>query len=316
MRCAVLDDYQGVALSFADWGPLAGRVEPVIFREPFADEDEAAKALAGFEIILAMRERTPFPESLLARLPDLRLLVTTGMRNAAIDVPAARARGVTVCGTRGDKNSTVEIAWGLILNLMRKVSAESQRFRQGLWQGSVGTRLAGRRLGLLGLGELGGRVARVGQAFEMEVEAWSPNLTPERCAELGVTLAESKQALFRRADVISIHLVLSERSRGIVGEAELRAMQPSAYVVNTSRGPLIQRAALARALQEGWIAGAGLDVYDAEPPECDDLFRRLPNVIGTPHIGYVSDAVYRLFYGDAVEDIAAWLDGAPVREIA
>ena len=315
MRCAVLDDYQGVAQSFADWGPLAGRVEPVIFREPFADEDAAAEALAGFPIVLAMRERTPFPESLLARLPELRLLVTTGMRNAAIDMAAAKARGVTVCGTRGDKNSTVEIAWGLILNLMRRVGAESARFRQGLWQGPVGTRLAGRRLGLLGLGEIGGRVARVAQAFEMEVEAWSPNLTEARCAEVGVGLAESKAALFARADVVSIHLVLSERSRGIVGAAELRGMKPSAWLVNTSRAPLVERGALLAALQEGWIAGAGLDVYDQEPPDCDDPLRRLPNVIGTPHIGYVSDAVYRLFYGDAVEDIAAWLDGAPVRVI-
>lgn len=315
MRCAVLDDYQGVALDYADWGPLAGRVEPVLFRTPFGDEDEAAEALQGFEIILAMRERTPFPASLLARLPDLRLLLTTGMRNAAIDVAAARARGVTVCGTRGDKNSTVEIAWGLILNLMRRVAAESARFHQGLWQGPVGTRLAGRRLGLLGLGEIGGRVARVAQAFEMEVEAWSPNLTAERCAALGVGLAESKAALFARADVLSIHMVLSPRSRAMVGEAELRRMKPSAYLVNTSRAGLVDRAALLRALQEGWIAGAGLDVYDQEPPDCDDAFRRLPNVIGTPHVGYVSDAVYRLFYGDAVEDVRAWLAGAPVREL-
>ena len=313
MRCAILDDYQGVALRHCDWGRLEGRVEPVVFRAPYRDEDEAAEALAGFEIILAMRERTAFPAGLLARLPDLRLLVTTGMRNAAIDLAAARAQGVVVCGTRGDKRSTVELTWGLILDGMRQLGAESTRFRQGLWQGYVGRGLAGRRLGLLGLGQIGARVARVAKAFEMEVEAWSPNLTAERCAAEGVALAESKHALVARADVLSLHLVCSERSRGVIGEAELRAMKPSALLVNTARAGLVEPSALLRALQEGWIAGAALDVFDPEPLPAEHPLRRLPNVIGTPHIGYVVEEIYDLFYGDAVDDIAAWLDGAPVR---
>ena len=315
MRCAVLDDYQGVSTRFGDWSRLAGRVEPVPFTRPFASADEAAEALAGFEIVLAMRERTAFPASLLARLPDLKLLVTTGARNAAIDVAAAQARGVVVCGTGGDKSTTCEIAWGLILNLTRRVCAEHARFRQGLWQGPVGMSLHGRTLSVLGLGSIGGMVAQVGRAFGMDVLAWSPNLTEGRAAEAGARLAPSLEALCREADVLSVHLVLSDRSRGILGERELRAMKRTAYLVNTSRAPLVDGAALLRALQEGWIAGAGLDVYEQEPPDCDDPLRRLPNVIGTPHIGYVADGNYRLYFEGAVEDIAAWLDNRPIRVI-
>jgi phosphoglycerate dehydrogenase-like enzyme len=259
-----------------------------------------------------MRERTPFPGALLARLPRLRLLVTAGMRNAAIDLPAAAARGVLVCGTAGLPYPTAELAWGLILSLVRRIPTEDRATRAGRWQESVGLGLNGKTLGVLGLGGLGSRVARIGHAFEMRVLAWSQNLTAERAAEVGATLV-GRDELLARSDVVTIHLVLSERTRGLLGARELALLKPSAYLVNTSRGPIVDEAALVRALRDGTIAGAGLDVFDEEPLPLDHPLRRLPNTVITPHLGYVTEETYRIFYGQALEDIQAYLGGEPIR---
>jgi phosphoglycerate dehydrogenase-like enzyme len=310
MRVAVLDDYQGVALSYGDWEGLDAEVE--VFTDHLAGDDEVVERLAPFEVVVAMRERTPFPRARIERLGNLRLLVTTGARNASIDLEAAREHGVTVCGTGYAAQSTAELAWGLILAVTRRICAEDARVRAGGWQHTIGPELAGRTLGLVGLGRLGTRMVRIAQAFEMETIAWSQNLTAERAAEVGVE-AVAKEELFGRADVVSVHLVLSERSRGLVGAAELALMKPTAYLVNTSRGPIVDEAALLQALHEGGIAGAGLDVYDVEPLPPAHPLRSAPNTVLTPHIGYVTTGTYEVFYGDAVADIAAWLDGAPVR---
>jgi phosphoglycerate dehydrogenase-like enzyme len=311
MRVAVLDDYQGVALSFADWDRLDAEVE--VFDDHLAGDDEVVERLAPFDVVVAMRERTPFPRARIERLDNLRLLVTTGARNASIDLEAARDRGVTVCGTGYAAQSTTELAWALILAVTRRICAEDARLRAGGWQHTIGPELAGRTLGLVGLGRLGARMARIAQAFEMETIAWSQNLTPERAADVGGVEAVAREQLFRRADVISVHLVLSERSRGLVGAAELALMKPTAYLVNTSRGPIVDEAALLEALRAGRIAGAGLDVYDVEPLPPAHPLRFTPNTVLTPHIGYVTTGTYEVFYRDAVEDIAAWRDGAPVR---
>jgi phosphoglycerate dehydrogenase-like enzyme len=308
MRVAVLDDYQGVALAYGDWGDL----EVEVFSDHLAADDEVVARLAPFEVVVAMRERTPFTRARLERLESLRLLVTTGMRNASIDLEAARDRGVTVCGTGSLGPPTAELAWGLILALTRHIPAEDARMRAGGWQHTIGPELAGRTLGLVGLGRLGARMARVAQAFEMETIAWSQNLTPERAAEAGAE-AVAKDELFRRADVVSVHLVLSHRSRGLVGAQELALMKPTAYLVNTSRGPIVDEAALLDALHSGRIAGAGIDVYDTEPLPPSHPLRFAPNTVLTPHIGYVTTGTYEVFYREAVEDIAAWLAGAPVR---
>jgi phosphoglycerate dehydrogenase-like enzyme len=314
MRCAVLDDYQGVALTMADWTPLAGRVDVRVLRDHVTDREDLVAALADCDVVVAMRERTTFDAELLRRLPRLRLLVTTGMRNAAIDLPAAAAAGVTVCGTASGSSAPVELTWALILGLARHVALESNALREnGPWQSTVGQELHGRTLGLLGLGKLGRRVARIGAAFGMEVVAWSQNLTAERAAAAGARLADGKHDLLRRSDVVSIHLVLSERTRGLLGEPELRAMRPHAYLVNTSRGPIVDAAALVRALREGWFAGAGLDVFDTEPLPAGDPLRSLPNVLATPHLGYVTEQNYRTYYSDVVDDIVAFLDGEPRR---
>jgi phosphoglycerate dehydrogenase-like enzyme len=308
MRVAVLDDYQGVALACADWDGLAVEV----FTDHATGDDEVVERLAPFEVVVAMRERTPFTRARLERLTNLKLLVTTGMRNASIDLEAARERGVTVCGTGSLGPPTAELAWGLILALTRHIPAEDARMRAGGWQHTIGPELAGRTLGLVGLGRLGGRMAQIAQAFEMEAIAWSQNLTAERAAEAGVEAVE-KAELFRRADIVSIHLVLSDRSRGLVGTEELALMRPTAYLVNTSRGPIVDERALLAALHEGRIAGAGLDVYDVEPLPASHPLRFAPNTVLTPHIGYVTTGTYEVFYREAVEDIAAWRDGAPVR---
>ncbi|MET9438866.1 D-2-hydroxyacid dehydrogenase family protein [Streptomyces sp. NPDC006551] len=314
LRCAVLDDYQGVALTSADWGPLDGRVDVRVLREHLTDRDALVAALEDCEIVVVMRERTPMDAGLLARLPRLRLLVTSGMRNASIDLAAAARHGVTVCGTTSNAEPPVELTWALILGLARHVRAEAQALRDGgPWQSTVGMDLAGRTLGLVGLGRIGGRVARVALAFGMDVLAWSPNLTEERAAEHGVRLARTKDELLERADIVSLHMVLSERTRGLIGERDLRAMRPSAYLVNTSRAGLVDGEALVRALREGWIAGAGLDVFDTEPLPYDDPLRSLPNVLALPHLGYVTEANYARFYGGAVEDIEAYLAGSPIR---
>jgi phosphoglycerate dehydrogenase-like enzyme len=310
MRVAVLDDYQGVALACADWERLDAEVE--VFSDHLDSDDEVVERLRPFAAAVAMRERTPFPRARLERLENLRLLVTTGMRNASIDLEAARECGVTVCGTGALGPPTAELAWGLILALSRHICAEDARMRAGGWQHTIGPELTGHTLGLLGLGRLGTRMARIAQAFEMETIAWSQNLTAERAAEAGVA-AVSKEELFRRADIVSVHLVLSERSRGLVGAAELGLMKPTAFLVNTSRGPIVDEAALLAALQEGRIAGAGLDVYDTEPLPVRHPLRSAPNTVLTPHIGYVTTGTYDVFYREAVEDIAAWLAGAPLR---
>ncbi|MEX0169828.1 D-2-hydroxyacid dehydrogenase family protein [Streptomyces sp. LMG1-1-1.1] len=316
LRCAVLDDYQGVALTSADWSPLADRVDVRVSREHLADRDAVVAAVEDCEIVVIMRERTPFDAELLARLPRLRLLVTSGPRNASIDIAAARARGVVVCGTASSPEPPTELTWALLLGLARHVRTEAQALREGgPWQSTVGSDLAGRTLGLVGLGKIGARVAAVGRAFGMDVVAWSRNLTEERAAEHGARLAKDKLDLFASSDFVSLHLVLSDRTRGLVGEPELRAMRPSAYLVNTSRAGLVDGEALVRALREGRIAGAGLDVYDTEPLPADDPLRTLPNVLALPHLGYVTEANYAQYFGEAVEDIEAFLAGTPVREL-
>ena len=311
-RVALLDDYQGVALRMADWKSLPKDAEVVVFQDHLADEGAVAKRLADFDIVMALRERTPFTRALLERLPKLKLLITAGMRNASIDMKAAAERGVLVCGTAGLPYPTAELAWGLILSLARRIPAEDRATREGRWQTTVGLGLNGKTLGVLGLGTLGSRAARVGRAFEMEVLAWSQNLTAERAAEAGVTLVP-KDDLLARSDFVSVHLVLGERTRGLIGARELGLMKRSAYLVNTSRGPIVDEAALIRALQEGTIAGAGLDVFDEEPLPPDHPLRRLPNTVIAPHLGYVTEETYRIFYGQALDDIQAFLRGEPVR---
>ncbi|MCA1223912.1 D-2-hydroxyacid dehydrogenase family protein [Streptomyces sp. 8L] len=310
MRIAILDDYQHVALGFADWDSLDAEIR--VFHEPFADEDALVKGLAGFDVAVAMRERTPFPAGVLRRLTDLRLLVTTGKGNRSIDIEAARERGLTVAYTGYMSAPTAELTWALILAAVRNVPAENRSVRDGGWQTRVGGDLHGRTLGLLGLGRLGARVAEIGRAFGMETVAWSQNLTEERAAEHGVR-AVSKDELFATADVLSVHLVLSDRTRSLVGAAEIAAMKPTALLVNTSRGPIVDEYALLAALREQRIGGAALDVFDQEPlPEHHPL-RALDNAVLTPHVGYVTRDTYDVFYRDAVEDIAAWASGVPIR---
>ena len=312
-RVAVLDDYQGVALT-ADWSEVKAKAEVVVFRDTLADEDAIVGRLQDFEIVCLMRERTPFTEPLIARLPKLRLIVTTGMRNAAIDVAAAKARGIIVCGTAGSGVSTVELTWALILALARRIPTEDAGMRHGAWQSTVGIGLAGKTLTLLGLGRIGQAVAKIGQAFGMRLLAWSQNLTAERAAEAGATLV-GREAAFAEADVLSIHLVLSQRTRGLVGTDLLGRMKPTALLINTSRGPIVEQAALLAALQAGRPGGAGLDVYDREPLPAEHPLRRLPNVVLTPHVGYVTQENYAVFYRETVEDVLAFLAGKPVRMI-
>lgn len=314
-RVAILDDYQKVALQMADWKSLGSAVAVEVFHDTLTDQDALAERLGDFEIIVVMRERTPFRSDLLERLDNLKLLVTTGVRNASIDLKAAAERGIMVCGTEVVSASTVELTWGLILAIARNISREDQGMRCGHWQTTVGLGLEGRVLGLLGLGNLGSRVALIGKAFQMRMIAWSQNLTAERAASLGVERVE-KEELFRRADFLSIHVVLSKRTRGLVDAPELAAMKPSAYLINTSRGPIVNEKALIAALEGRKIAGAALDVYDQEPLPADHVLRRLDNVVLTPHLGYVTVENYRLMYAQAIEDIRAFLDGNPVRIIS
>jgi len=317
IRCAILDDYQNVALSYADWSPIADRVETQVFSEHIADENALVAALGDAQIIVIMRERTPFTASLLARLPALKLLITSGMRNASIDMDAAKSHGITVCGTGSGGSAPVELTWALILGLARHLVTENNALREsGPWQSTVGFGLSGKRLGLIGLGKLGQKTAEVGKAFGMEVVAWSQNLTAERAAEYGVTLAASKEELLATSDVVSIHLVLSDRSRGLIDAAGLALMKPSALLINTSRAAIVDQPALIAALQNGQIGGAGLDVFDVEPLPVDHPFRTLDNVLATPHIGYVADGNYRTYFTETVEDIAAFLAGQPVRVLA
>lgn len=314
-RLAILDDYQDVAHGFADWASLERAGVPVaVFREPFQSEDALVAALANVQIVIAMRERTPFPRTVLERLPGLKLLVTTGMANAAIDVAAAAELGVTVCGTPGSPTAAPELTWALLLALARNLPAEENSLRAGTWQTSVGMELSGKTLGIVGLGRTGRRIAAYGQAFGMDVLAWSQNLTEESAAEAGARRV-SKEDLFGNSDVATLHLRLSPRSEGIVGEEELRLLGPEGILVNTSRGPLVEQDALVRALNEGWIRGAALDVFDQEPLPAGHPLLSAPNTVLTPHLGYVTRESYRQFYGGAFEDVTAWLAGTPVRVI-
>ena len=315
LQCAVLDDYQRVALKMADWSSLVN-VEVKSFGEHFGTESELIDAIKDAEIVVIMRERTPFRASLFAKLPRLQLLVTTGMRNAAVDLAAAATHGVTVCGTTSSSRPPAELTWALLLGLARNLVQENNALRKGgPWQSSVGVDLYGKQLGLLGLGKIGTQVARVGLAFGMEVAAWSQNLTEERAEAVGVRLAASKEDLLERSDVVSLHLVLSERTEGMIGAAELARMRTSAFLINTSRARLVDQNALVEALKSGQIAGAGLDVFETEPLPTDDIFRTLPNVLATPHLGYVTGANYATYYREAVEDIRAFLAGAPMRTL-
>ncbi|WP_160118014.1 D-2-hydroxyacid dehydrogenase family protein [Mycobacterium sp. MFM001] len=306
MKVAILDDYQNVALSTADWSQVAARAEITVFTDHVADPDAVVERLAPFDVVCVMRERTPLPRSIIERLPRLKMIASTGPFNAAVDVAAAKERGIHVSTTGGYIESTVELTWALILTAARRIVDETLSVRAGGWQTSVGRQLGGTVLGVLGLGRIGRRVARVGAAFGMDVIAWSTNLTPEAAAQAGATYV-SKDELFGRADVLTIHLVLSERSRGLVGAAELGLMKRTALLVNTSRGPIVDETALVDALRSHRLAGAGLDVFDIEPLPAEHPLRSLDNVVATPHIGYVADRVYRTFYGEAAAEIARWL---------
>ncbi|MER7674446.1 D-2-hydroxyacid dehydrogenase family protein [Kitasatospora sp. NPDC096128] len=316
LRCAVLDDFQGVATSSADWSPVADRVEVTAFREHHGSEAELAAALAGFDIVVTLRERVPFPATLFARLPRLKLLVASGMRNAVIDLAAAEAHGVTVCGTASSGTPPVELTWALLLGLARGIVQENTALREGgPWQSTVGADLHGRTLGLLGLGRIGGAVARVGLAFGMDVLAWSRNLTDERAAGAGVRRAASKEQLLGESDFVSIHLASDAGTRGLIGAAELALMKPEAYLVNTSRAAIVDQEALLAALNGGRIAGAAVDVFDTEPLPVGHPLRRAPRLLATPHLGYVSQDNYRRYFSEAVEDIAAFLAGEPIRRL-
>jgi phosphoglycerate dehydrogenase-like enzyme len=314
VKVAVLDDYQGVALSHGDWPGLKD-VAVTVFNDRVAQPDALVARLQDFDVVCMMRERTPITSGVIERLPKLKLIVTTGMRNASLDVKAAIERGIVVSGTGGTTHVTPELTWGLIIALMRHLPHEHNGMKAGRWQTTVGRGLQGRTLGLLGLGKLGGRVAVVGKAFGMNLIAWSQILTQERADKYAARLV-SKDELFARSDVITIHLVLSERTRHLVGAREFGLMQKHACIVNTSRGPIIDEKAMVAALQAGQIAGAGLDVYDVEPLPADHPLRKLDNVVLTPHLGYVTDDTFDIFYRETVEDIAAWQSGKPIRVIA
>ena len=314
MKVAVLDDYQRVAASLADWSQLPPGTEAAFFSDHLTSEDALVERLAGFEVVVGMRERTPFPRSLLARLPNLRLLVTTGRRNASFDIAAATDLGVAVCGTDGAGEGPTELTWGLIIGMLRQIPLEDQRSRQGRWGTTVGVGLKGKTIGLLGLGHIGSLMARVARAFDMNIIAWSQNLTAERAQECGATLVD-KDALFRDSDIVSIHVVLSQRTRGLVGARELALMRPTAYLVNISRGPIVDEAALIDALQRRAIAGAALDTFDTEPlPENHPLLQ-LDNTLICPHLGYVTDDSYRAMYHGVIENIRAYASGEPIRTI-
>jgi len=316
VRAAILDDYQNVAMKFADWSGISKDVEIKVFNAPLEGPDAVIKALQGFAIVVGMRERTPFPRKVIEALPDLKLLITTGARNNSFDVKACADRGVTVCGTGAAGSPTTGIAFGLMLELTRRIGFENARLKAGEpWQVTIGRDLEGLTLGILGLGKLGQRSATVGKAFGMRTIAWSQNLTEEKAKAASADLV-SKEDLFRNADFITIHLVLGDRSRGLVGAKELGLMKKTSYLINTSRGPIVDEKALIAALQNNAIAGAGLDVFDVEPLPLNHPFRKMDNVVITPHLGYVSEQNYRKYFTDIVEDIRAWLDGKPVRVIS
>jgi D-3-phosphoglycerate dehydrogenase len=310
-RCAILDDYQNVATKLADWSIPDFEVK--VFNEPFADRNAAVAALKGFDIICMMRERTPFLKPTLEQLPDLKLLITSGMRNASIDLEYAATRGITVCGTEAAGQPTAELAIGIMLELARKIGYENNRMKSGvLWQSTLGIELAGKTLGLLGFGKLGTKVGEIGKAIGMKLIAWSENLTEER-ARVGGAALVSKQDLFRQADFLSIHLQLSQRTRGLVGGKDLALMKPTAFLINTSRGPIVDEPSLLAALGSRKLAGAGLDTFDIEPLPLNHPLRKLDNVVITPHLGYVSQEGYKVYYTQMVDDIRQWLAGSAVR---
>ncbi len=316
LRCAILDDYMNLALRAADWSKINDRVEVEVFNQPFASMQAAANALKDFEIICAMRERTPFPRAMFEALPNLKLLITSGMRNAAIEIEAAKQRGIVLCGTQWGRDPTAPLAMGLILELTRNIGRENARMHAGEpLQKFVGMEIEGRTLGVFGLGKLGTKVSRLAQAFGMNVIAWSPNLTPEKCKEVGVGYA-SKEELFSTADIVTIHVVLSQRSRGLVGASDLARMKPTSYLVNTARGPIVDEAALLQTLQQRKIAGAAVDVFSVEPLPVDHPFRKLDNIVVTPHLGYVTEEGFRNHYSQMVEGIDAWFKGEPLRRLA
>jgi phosphoglycerate dehydrogenase-like enzyme len=316
LRCAILDDYFNLALQVADWSKIKDRVDVTVFDQPFASPEAAADALKDFEIICAMRERTAFPRALFDALPKLKLLITSGMRNAAIDMEAAKERQVVLCGTHWPHDPTAPLTMGLILELTRNIGRESARMHAGEpWQAFVGTEIEGKTLGVVGLGKLGAKVSKLAQAFGMNVIAWSPNLTPERCKEAGVTYA-TKEELFATADIVTVHVVLSQRSRGLVGAADLARMKTSSYLVNTARGPIIDEMALLETLKARKIAGAAVDVFSVEPLPTDHPFRKLDNLVLTPHLGYATKETFIAHYNQMVEGIGAWLKGEPVRRLA
>jgi phosphoglycerate dehydrogenase-like enzyme len=307
IRIAILDDYQNAALEMADWSPLAGRAAITVFNDHLSHIDAVVDRLLPFDVVCVMRERTPLPRAVIERLPRLKLIASTGSRNASIDLEAATERGIVIAHTGYDKYPTIEMTWALILASARQVASENANLRAGGWQRAVGDGLRGKTLGVLGLGNIGLEVARIGGAFGMEVIAWSQNLTAEKAQTCGARLV-SKAELFRNADILTIHLVLSDRTRALVGAAELQAMKPSARLINTSRGPIVDEPALIEVLRERRIAAAALDVFDIEPLPVDHPFRSLENVLSTPHIGYVTRDLYRTFYGDTVKNITRWLD--------
>jgi phosphoglycerate dehydrogenase-like enzyme len=306
MKVAILDDYQNVALELADWSEVERNADIVVFNDHVGEIDGLIERLLPFDVICVMRERTPLPRHVIDRLPNLKLIASTGPRNASIDMAAAEERGIRVTATGYRPAPTIELTWGLILSAMRQLERESRSVRNGGWQTSVGRELEGRTLGVLGLGNIGSQVARIGRAFGMRVIAWSRNMTPDTAAVAGATLV-SKDELFRQADVLTIHLVLSRRTRGLVGAPELALMKPTAWLINTSRGPIVDEDALVGALGSRAIAGAALDVFEREPLPPGHPFRELENVLATPHIGYVAEDLYRTFYGDAAGAIANWL---------
>jgi phosphoglycerate dehydrogenase-like enzyme len=313
-RCAILDDYQDVALKIVDWSSIEHLVDVHSFLHHFETENELVKAIYDCQIVVIMRERTAFTASLFDRLPNLKLLITTGMRNASIDLDAAENHGVVVCGTKSSSEPPTELTWALILGLARNLVQENNTLRNnGPWQSTVGADLYGKQLGLIGLGKIGSRMAKIGLAFGMKVSAWSQNLTEERAQAEGVHFAKSKEELLENSDFVSIHLVLSERSKHLIKVDDLRRMRPSAYLINTSRAQIVDTKALVEAVQNKWIAGAGIDVFETEPLPVNDILRKLPNVLATPHLGYVTQTNYETYYREAVEDIEAFIAGAPIR---
>ncbi|ORM62627.1 hydroxyacid dehydrogenase [Pantoea rodasii] len=316
LNCLILDDYQNVALSLADWASLAPTVNTTALTQHFDNEDELVRHIEHADILVIMRERTPLTAELIGRLPNLKLVVTSGMRNASIDLHACAERYIAVCGTASSSAAPMELSWGLLIGLARQIGVENQALRNnGPWQQTLGLGLQGKTLGLLGLGKIGGEMAKVAQAFGMRVCAWSQNLTAERAAECGVERMPSLHALMGHSDFISVHLVLSERSRHLIDHQALAQMKPGALLINTSRAAIVDQQAMIAALQSGQLAGAGLDVFEQEPLPADHPLRQLPNVLATPHLGYVADSNYRTYFTQAVEDIQGWVTGAPLRSL-